>query len=80
MNYNIEFAYAVINNVNNSKTLFINDLESLMQNHNLQIDAKEKLRSISAAMSANNQTLVEQGWSEFTQQFIGPELGSVMRW
>ena len=51
-----------------------------MQNHNLQIDAKEKLRSISAAMSANNQTLVEQGWSEFTQQFIGPELGSVMRW
>lgn len=79
-NNNIDFAYAVIHNIDNATEEFKAKPEILMAKFELEEDAKEKLRVIGKAWSNGQTEAVEKGWAEFAEQFIGPELAAAMRW
>lgn len=79
-NNNIDFAFAVIHNLGNATEKFKSDPEALMEDYKLADAAKIKLREIGEAWSNGQTELVEQGWTEFAEQFIGPELAGAMRW
>ncbi|RJE76040.1 hypothetical protein BGP78_15110 [Pseudoalteromonas sp. MSK9-3] len=79
-NNNIDFAYAVIHNIDNATEQFKDNSEALMAKFELTEDAKVKLREIGDAWSDGRTVAVEKGWAEFAEQFIGPELAASMRW
>lgn len=79
-NNNIDFAYAVIHNLDNATEEFKSNPEALMAKFELAEEAKIKLREIGTAWSNGQTELVMKGWSEFAEQFIGPELAGAMRW
>ncbi|PHI38990.1 hypothetical protein CBQ28_00285 [Pseudoalteromonas sp. GCY] len=79
-NNNIDFAYAVIHDIDNATEDFKAKPEILMAKFELEESAKEKLREIGKAWSNGQTADVEKGWAEFAEQFIGPELFAAMRW
>ncbi|KZN59795.1 hypothetical protein L1286_12510 [Pseudoalteromonas sp. SMS1] len=79
-NNNVDFAYAVIHNIDNATEDFKAKPEILMAKFELEDDAKAKLREIGLAWSNGQTEAVAQGWQEFASEFIGPELTASMRW
>jgi hypothetical protein len=77
---NIEFVHAVLNNRDGAAMQFRADPEPLMEKYNLSERAKTKLREIGNAWSNGQTELVQQGWDEYTDEFVAPELAASMRW